>query len=507
MDSQSLWLATSPPSPTYPRGDDLPSGLHVDVVIVGGGITGITTALLLQRAGKKVAILEARRVAEGDSAKTTAHLTEAVDARYHRLAKDFGAEAAREVARSSRAAIEQIVALAAEHGVACDLKRVPGYLYSESESDLEMLHTEYEAAKSAGVDVDMTRDVPLPFRAVAAVRFPNQGELHVRKYLVPLAEAVVAGGGLVFESARVTDIHDGEPCKVTLEGGQTITAGDVVMAAHAPLNRVAIQTKIAHYRSYAIAFPAKVDVAHALYWDTSDPYHYTRTQTIDGQRWLIVGGEDHKTGQNHDTLGCYARLAAYASERFGEVKIGHQWSGQIIEPMDGLPFIGKNPGASHVRIATAYSGNGMTFGTLAAMLLSDQVLGRDNPWSELYGASRVKPIAGAKDFVRENLDVPMHLIGDRLKKAEASSLDEVGRGEGKIVRLGGEKLAVFRDAGGDVHAFSPVCPHLGCHVDFNTAEKTWDCPCHGSRFGSTDGAVINGPAKVALTSKKVPETT
>ncbi|MDB4997027.1 MAG: yhfW [Myxococcaceae bacterium] len=378
MDSHSLWLATSPPSPSYPRGADVPSGLHVDVVVVGGGITGITAALLLQRAGKKVALLEARRVAEGDSAKTTAHLTEAVDARYHQLAKDFGSEAAREVGRSSRAAIEQIVALAAEHRLACDLKRVPGYLYSESESDLEMLHAEYEAAKAAGVDADMTRDVPLPFRTIGAVRFPNQAELHVRKYLVPLGEAFVAGGGLIFESARVRDIHDGEPCKVTLEGGQTMTAGDVIMAAYAPLNRVAIQTKIAHYRSYAIAFPAKVDVAHALFWDTDDPYHYTRTQMIGGERWLIVGGEDHKTGQDHDTLGCYARLAAYATKRFGEVTIGYQWSGQIIEPMDGLPFIGKNPGAAHVLVATAYSGNGMTFGTLAGMLLSDQVLGRDN---------------------------------------------------------------------------------------------------------------------------------
>jgi glycine/D-amino acid oxidase-like deaminating enzyme/nitrite reductase/ring-hydroxylating ferredoxin subunit len=506
MESKSLWLATSPPSVTYPRGADVPSGLHVDVAIVGGGITGITAACLLQRAGKKVAILEARRVAEGDSAQTTAHLTEAVDARYHRLTKDFGADAAREVARSSRAAIEQIVALAHEHRIACDLKRVPGYLYTEDEDQLETLHAEMHAAKASGVDVEMTREVPLPFRTVAAVRFPNQGELHVRKYLVPLVETIAQGGGLVFEDARVTDIEDGEPCTVTLEGGQKITARHVVMAAHAPLNRVALQTKIAHYRSYVIAFPAKIEVAHALYWDTSDPYHYTRTQRSDGESWLIVGGEDHKTGQNHDTLESFAKLVAYASRRFGTVKVAHQWSGQIIESMDGLPFIGKNPGASNVFVATAYSGNGMTFGTLAAMLLTDHVLGRENPWTRLYGASRVKPIAGAKDFVRENIDVPMHLVGDRLKKAEATSLDEVARGEGKIVRLGGEKLAVFRDDAGGVHAFSPVCPHLGCHVDFNTAEKTWDCPCHGSRFGSADGTVINGPAKAPLSSKKVPAT-
>jgi Rieske Fe-S protein len=285
---------------------------------------------------------------------------------------------------------------------------------------------------------------------------------------------------------------------VTLEGGRTIAADHVVMAAYAPLNRFALQTKIAHYRSYAIAFLPNATVPPALFWDTSDPYHYTRTASIDGTRWLVVGGEDHKTGQNHDTAQSYAKLIAYASKRFGEVIVKHQWSGQIIESMDGLPFIGKNRGSSRVLVATAYSGNGMTFGTLAAMMLTDRILGRDNPWAALYDASRVKPIAGGKDFVRENLDVSLHLIGDRMKRADASSLDEVGRGEGKVVRLEGKKLAVYRDDRGTLHAFSPVCKHLGCHVDFNTAEKTWDCPCHGSRFGSADGAVINGPATAGL---------
>jgi glycine/D-amino acid oxidase-like deaminating enzyme/nitrite reductase/ring-hydroxylating ferredoxin subunit len=485
----SLWIGTAPLE-RYPK---LERDLEVDVAIVGGGITGITTALLLQRAGKKVALLEGQRLAQGETGHTTAHITEAIDTRFTQLERDYGREGSRLAAQASWSALEQMRRFIEEKEISCGWQRVPGYLYAEREEDLGGLHEEYEAAKRAGLEVEMTREVPLPFATVAGVRFANQAQLHIREYLAPLVEELVAKGALIFEQSHVTQIADGAPCKVVTEGG-VVSAAQVVMATNAPLNRVALQTKITHYRSYALAARIAGPALPGLFWDTADPYHYLRSAEVPGGgQVLIVGGEDHKTGTEDHTEGCYERLLAYAQERFVIQQVGFRWSGQIIETADGLPYIGRNAFSEHVFVATGYSGNGLTFGTAAAMMIAGQIAGTEEPWNKLFEATRIKPVAAAKDFVVDNAEVAYHLVGGHLAPAETKFLGEVGRGEGKICKVGGRRLAVFRAADGELKMLSPICPHLGCQVQFNDAEKSWDCPCHGSRF-TPEGEVVNGPA-------------
>jgi glycine/D-amino acid oxidase-like deaminating enzyme/nitrite reductase/ring-hydroxylating ferredoxin subunit len=492
-------------SPLWSVGVNLPSlpsltkDLTVDVAVVGGGVTGLTAGLLLQRAGKSVAILERYGVAGGVSGRTTAHLTEALDTRYHTLNSDFGEGGARLAALGTRQAIDRIAAFVREEKIECDHGVAPGYLFSETEDDVPLLEKERDAAVAAGLYVELTRGAPLPFKVAAALRFPNQAQIQPTAYLKGMARSFQQAGGKIFEGTSVTTIEDGESCHLVTNHG-TVHARSVIVAAHAPLTRVALQTKVAHYNTYVIAFPASLP--RALFWDTEDPYHYIRTARIEGTDYVILGGEDHKTGQETKTEDRYESLLRYARSRFGVTAATHTWSSQVLEPVDGLPYIGKSPGQENVYVATGYSGNGITFGTLAGIMLDQAVRGQDHPLTALLAPSRFKPLASAREYVTENIDYPLHFVGDRLKPADASSVDEVGRGEGKLVRHGAEKLAVYRDEDGKIHALSPVCTHLGGHVHWNSAEKSWDCPCHGARFG-IDGSVLHGPALTPLECKKI----
>jgi glycine/D-amino acid oxidase-like deaminating enzyme/nitrite reductase/ring-hydroxylating ferredoxin subunit len=490
-ESQSVWVATRP----LPKLAAEPLPETVDVVVVGGGITGLTAAVLLKAAGKTVAVVEARRVAEGVTGYTSAHLTEVVDCSFGTLLSHFGEDGARKAVEGQRAALSTIAGFVSDRGIECGFRRVPGFYYTDRSADVDDVREEFEAARRLGLDVSLTTDVPLPFPVKAALRFENQARFHVREYLLPLLESIPGEGSFVFEDTRVVDIEDGTPSLVKTERGD-ITATDVVMATHVPLNRLFLQTKVAHYRSYVLGCRIAALVGDALYWDTDDPYHYTRIAEIDGTRLLIVGGEDHKVGQEEDTEARFEALLDYARERFSVREVAYRWSAQVAEPVDGLPYLGRNSASSHVYVGTGYSGTGLTFGTLAAMIASDLILGRENPWVDVFDATRIKPLAGAKQFVAENVDFPAHLVGDRLKRSDGS-LDELAPGQGKLLELDGKKRAVFRDESGSVRILDPVCPHMGCLVAFNEAEKSWDCPCHGSRF-DTEGEVIDGPAVTGL---------
>jgi glycine/D-amino acid oxidase-like deaminating enzyme/nitrite reductase/ring-hydroxylating ferredoxin subunit len=498
FSTKSYWL-DSAPSPGAPSA--LTADADVDVAVVGAGITGLTAALLLARAGRSVALLEARRAGEGDTGKTTSHITELLDARYYRLVSDFGEEGARLAAQSQRAAIEQIAAFVEEEAIECAFRRAPGYLYAEKGGDGAEIGRELEALRKLGLAAAPAESPPLPFAVERALRIEDQAHFHPRRYLGPLAAAFTRAGGRLYEGTRVVEFEDGEPCKLTTEGGQTVRAARVLTCTYSSSStRFALHTRVAAYRSYVVALRADA-APEGLFWDNADPYHYTRREPLDGGGYLlIVGGEDHKTGTEKDTASAFDRLEAYARERFGPLPIAYRWSGQILETVDGLPYVGKAPHSGHTYVATGYSGNGITHGTMAGVLLADLALGRDNPWASLYDPSRVKPVASAKDFVAENAGVAAHFVGDRLKKPEAPAVDEVRPGEGKLVRRGGETLAVYREETGALRVCSAVCTHLGCLVQWNNAERTWDCPCHGSRFDPS-GEVINGPAVRGLERK------
>jgi glycine/D-amino acid oxidase-like deaminating enzyme/nitrite reductase/ring-hydroxylating ferredoxin subunit len=480
----------------------LESDRRVDVAIVGGGITGITAAYLLKEAGLTVALIEADRLASGVSGHTTAHLTEVFDCAYQKLIADFGHDGAHLAALSSHRALLRIADLIREEDIECDFERLPAFQYTEDEAMAASLETESAAALSLGLDVSFVAEVPLPFTTAGALRFRNQAQFHPRRYLLGLALTIPGDGSHIFEKSRVTAVEDGDPCLVVTASG-TVTARHVIIATHAPFGASPLQMKIASYRSYVLALRMTESgtALPGLFWDTDSPYHYIRSHSTAGETHLIVGGSDHKTGQEADTLGCFEELQEFASKRFKVKSVASRWSAQVIEPVDGLPLIGHDPESRNVFVATGYSGTGLVLGTLAAMINSDLILGCANPYRDLYDPNRASPVPSIGAFVKENADFPVRFVASMLKGADQIQLGEIQKGEGRIVDLAGEKTGVYRDPQGLLHAVSPVCTHLGCVVGFNNAEKTWDCPCHGSRF-TPDGEVLNGPAIRPLESRR-----
>ena len=495
-ETPSLWADTFTTAPSYAA---LGANVDADVAIVGGGITGLTAAHLLAASGKRVVLVEARRLGSGVSGGSTVQLTDAVDSRYHQIESDFGKEGAALVARASRGAIEHIAALA--NGIECDFVRRPAYLYGEREEDVAELKKEFDAATRAGLGVELMAEAPLPFANRAALRFPEQAQMHILKYLAGLAQLATNAGAQIHEHSRVITVDEGSGgCTLHLESGPEIRATKVFLATHSPLNRIFLQTKIHAYRSYVLAFP-KMPLTDGIYFDTKDPYHYFSSFPIDGTPFLIVGGEDHKTGTTTDTEESFAKLLAWARAHFPVGEPAYRWSAQVEEPVDGLPYIGRNSLSEHVYVATGFSGNGITFGTVAAQIVTDLVNAKENPYADLFTATRVTPLASAKDFTTENVDL-LHFVSDRLHPVDVKDAADIGPGEGKTMRVRGERLGVYRDDGGKLHAVSCVCTHLGCLVKFNPSATSWDCPCHGSRF-DVDGAVLDGPATRALPKREV----
>jgi glycine/D-amino acid oxidase-like deaminating enzyme/nitrite reductase/ring-hydroxylating ferredoxin subunit len=495
--NEPVWWA----DPKLPEYAPLVEDLRVDVGVVGAGIAGLTTAYLLAREGRSVAVVGHGPLGSGMTGATTAHLTAALDRRYTEIARVRGAENARLAAASHTAAIGRIEAIASEEGIDCDFTRLDGFLFLAPDGDPKEIDRELEAARAAGLGVERADRAPLPsFRTGPAVRFPDQAKFHPLRYLGGLARALVGRGGRLFTQTRARTIEGGENAKIGV-GGHAITCGSVVVATNVPVNDlVAIHTKQAPYMTYAIGarIPA-AEAPRALLWDTEDPFHYVRTQPMpdgDGE-CLIVGGEDHKTGQAGDTGERHGRLERWARERFPAMReVAFQWAGQVMETLDGLAFIGRNPmDADNVFVVTGDSGNGLTHGTVAGMLLTDLILGRDNPWRELYDPSR-KPVLAAGRFARENLNVAAQ-YADRMVPPATGGVESIPKDGGAVLRRGNRNVAVYRGARGALHEMSAICPHLGCVVAWNPAEKTWDCPCHGSRFDKL-GRVVNGPANERL---------
>ncbi len=490
-ETTSVWMATQP----LPNFETLRRDITADVCVVGAGIAGLTTAYLLTRAGQKIVVLDDGPIVSGETERTTAHLASALDDRYFELERVHGEEGARLAAESHSAAIDQIESIVSAERIECDFERLDGYLFVPPEEATEVLERELAAARRAGLQIELVRQAPVTsFDTGPCLQFARQGQFHPTKYLNSLAQAIARGGGQIFAHTHAHNIQGGRDARVETSDGPVIRARAVVVATNTPVNdRVKIHTKQAPYRTYVIAGRVpRGSVPKALYWDTADPYHYVRLQND----LLIVGGEDHKTGQAADGELRFQALESWARERFPIQDLAYRWSGQVMEPVDYLAFIGRNPGdEENIFIATGDSGHGMTHGTIAGMLLTDLIVGQENPWAKIYDPSR-KPVKSLGAYTRENLNVAAQyrdLVtpGDQ-KEDVPPALDS-----GYVVRRGSRKVAVYCDHEGQLHECSAVCPHLKCIVSWNPVEKTWDCPCHGSRFDAY-GKVLNGPANTDL---------
>jgi len=478
---------------------------RADVCVVGAGIAGLTTAYLLAVERKSVIVLEDGEIYSGQTERTTAHLSNAVDDRYYEIKTIHGKNGSQLAAESHTRAIDEIEAIVTRHNIDCDFARLDGYLFAPPDEKIDELEKELEAAHNAGMnEVHFVPRAPWSsFDTGRCLRFPRQGQFHPLKYLSGVANSILELGGKIYTGTHAGKIQGGDDAHIETQRGPIVRADHVVVATNVPINDLfAIHTKQAPYLTYVIG--ARIphgSVTKALYWDTMDPYHYIRLQPLDDEHdELIVGGEDHKAGQTHDQKQRWKNLEQWARFRFPMIKsIEYQWSGMVMETTDGLAFIGRNPGdAENVYIATGDSGMGMTHGTIAGILLTDLIMGRENPWSEIYDPSR-KPVWGMawKEFIKENANVAGQYVKDYLGGGDVSSVDEILPGHGGVVRKGLSKIACFRDLHGTLHERSAVCPHLSCIVHWNDAEKCWDCPCHGSRFDAY-GEVLNGPANKPL---------
>lgn len=487
-----------------PSQSRLRESIRTDVCIIGAGIAGLSTAYLLGREGRSVVVLDDGLIGGGMTGRTTAHLTNAFDDRYVEMEKIHGAEASRFIAESHTAAIDKVSEIVTREKIDCGFEWLDGFLFAQSPDDLQLLDDELAASHRAGlVAVEKVSRAPLDsFDTGLALRFPRQAQFHPLEYLAGLARAILRDGGRMFGETHATKIEGGSPARIETSHGPTVTSDVVVVATNTPVNdRVAIHTKQAPYVTYVIGVAVpKGSVTRALYWDTGDPYHYIRLQSVNEHDVLIVGGEDHKTGQANDGHERYVRLEQWTRERFpqaGEVQF--RWSGQVMEPVDGVAFIGQNPlDEDNVYIATGDSGQGMTHGTIAGMLLTDLIQDRKNRWEDLYSPSRVR-VRTLPEYASENINVAGQ-YADYVTAGDVKSESEIRPGEGAIIREGVSKLAVHRDEAGTVHKFSAVCPHMGCIVSWNSTERTWDCPCHGSRF-SSEGKVYQGPANSDLAAE------
>ncbi len=489
--SKSIWGAPGIPA------EQLQGDLETEIAVVGSGVAGMSVAYELASAGKQVTVLDRGAIGGGMTARTTAHLSSYSDDGFRELIKVRGLEAAKGWRQSQAAAITRIETIQRELGADCDFRRLDGYLFLAPDTDPTVIDAELVA--SAQVGMLAVRHEGVPFTGeekTPALRFPDQATFHPLKYLAALAAAIDRAGGRLFASTPVVSVEESSAgVEIVTLGGAHVRAQAAVVATNAPINdRFAIHSKQAPYRTYAVAFEIpRGSIPDALYWDTLDPYHYVRLQPGEGEfDLLIVGGEDHKAGESNNGDERILSLTHWTRER--APALGQEvarWSGQVLEPMDYTAFIGRNPGEKRVFIATGDSGQGMTHGALAGLLIADLILSSDSVWAPIYEPAR-KPLKAMGEFIRENATAAKN-YAQYLTRGEKSSVDELLPGEGAIVGNGLAKIAAFRDEDGSLHQRSASCTHLGCHVSWNSFERCWDCPCHGSQF-APDGEPLNGPA-------------
>lgn len=498
----SLWMDTTRDAPAFPA---LEQDLAVDVAVVGGGLLGATTAYLCALEGAKVALIEHDVVGGGVTGHTTAKVTALHESAYAEVRRKHGVDGARGYAAGNAAAIETVARLAEQLGIDCDLARRPAYTYVVDPARRSTVEQEVEASREAGLDTHLVTETPLPYPVAAAVRLDGQLELNARKYLLGLVEAIVALGGRVFEHTTATGVAERGTPTVHTAGGAKLAGEHVVVATLMPfLDRGLYFSRLTPMRSYCIAVRGATTIPDGMLISADQPTRSVRpARGREGEQLLVIGGEGHPTGEDDDTRERYAALEAHAREHYGgaAIEVTHRWSAHDLMPADGMPFIGRYHAAStHLWTAAGFRKWGMTNATMAAEILSAQIAGHEHRLAQQFDSTRMDLLQQTPGIAKESLKDAKHFIGDRLRSPDVDSLDALAPGQGGLVEVDGKLVAAYRDAAGAVTQVSPTCTHLGCRVGWNTAERSWDCPCHGSRF-APDGTVLTGPATKPLAPK------
>jgi glycine/D-amino acid oxidase-like deaminating enzyme/nitrite reductase/ring-hydroxylating ferredoxin subunit len=498
--AESYWMATTPAS-NYPP---LTGDIHVDVAILGGGMVGITTAFLLKEAGAlSVAVIEGDRILNGVTGHTTAKITSQHNLIYDRLLSRYGRRQAKQYAESNQAAIEKIASIVSSRDIACNFIRKPAYVYAGSEESIVKIRNEVDAAQSLGLPASFREDLPLPFKTYGSVRFDNQAQFHPRKYLLALAKEIEGNRFHIFEKTRALKIEGDGPITIKTDRG-TITANKVIQATHFPIHDKPgmMFQRLYQSRSYVLGVRIRDTFPQGMFINAEEPVRSLRSQPTEGGDLILVSGDGHRTGEVKNEIEHYRNLEKWIRSIYSVNSIDYRWSTQDVIAVDNIPYIGRLPSESQNSfVATGFRKWGMTTSTVAAMILSDMVLGKSNPWEEVYDPSRFKPVESAKNFFTQAAEATKGLVGDRIFPTREKASDIPPR-EGAIVKIRGERVAAYRDREGVLHTLDPACRHMGCIVSWNPAEKTWDCPCHGSRYFA-EGGVIDSPAVYGLREKRV----
>lgn len=491
----SLWQDHIDP---YRTNNSADPGAVYDVIIAGGGITGITTALLLQRAGMKCLVLEANNLCFGTTGGTTAHLNTLLDTPYTTIGKNFDQETARLVAQAAKESIDLVQRNINLYDINCGFEETDGYLYAGDEKQEKELEDIRKASEEAGLIIGYTDQIPVPFSFRKAVQVKGQAKFSPLPYVYALAKAFEKSGGVVMQHSRVVDLEPGETIAVNTEK-EVYRSRYFIYATHIPPGINLLHLRCVPYRSYAMAITLNDNkYPEGLTYDMEDPYHYYRSQVVNGQNYLIAGGKDHKTAHEENTKYKFVQLRSHIKDHFKFERIDYKWSSQYFEPADGLPYIGHLPGQpDNIFVATGFGGNGMTYSGVAAITLKEILLNENTRYSAIFNPNRVKPVAGFTNFIKHNADVVKQFAGKWFSHEELPELADLAPGEARVVMFENKKLAIFKSNEGGIHAVSPICTHMKCEVKWNEAEKTWDCPCHGARY-SYDGKVVTGPASADL---------
>lgn len=500
--NRSVWVETTEPR-AFPA---LEAEIDVDVAVAGAGIVGVTTAVLLKRAGMKVALLDMDRIGHGVTGYTTAKVSSTQGLKYQQIESAHGEDTARVYAQANQRGLDLILGIVDQEGIDCDLERKTNYVYTERSDERSSIEKEVDASRRAGLATELVTDTSLPYPVVAALRHPDQAQFHPLKYLGALVDLIDGDGSSVSENSRVTGVHEGSRCRLETDAGARVSCDYAVIATHYPFtDRSLMFPRVHPSRSYAVAGPAPSDVMpDGMFISGGQPTRSVRTIPENGRTLLMVGGEGHKVGRDYDTRERYNALRKWATERFGMDEFPYQWSSQDGSTIDQLPYVGTYRRSSdRVFTATGFSKWGLTNGAVAAEIIADAILDRPNAFAATYDPHRITPLASAKKAVTENSEVAMHWTRDRIAHPQRGEVETLAPGEAAV--MGGPlgPIGVHRDDEGILHCVSAVCTHLACTVTWNTAERSWDCPCHGSRF-DFEGRVLEGPAIKDLPRREPP---